>query len=230
MPRIRTDCLTLLLSAALCVLPACQQDMASQPSARPDEPSAFFLDGRTNRPLPAGTIARGHLKIDRLLFTGTTAEPREAAVQAAAAVGLATRTPLTVLALGLAGEAPDAVDTFPFPITRAVLEHGYHRYMIVCVVCHDPLGTGQGMIVQRGYTKPPSYHIPRLRQAPVGHFYVVMTRGYGSMPDYSVQTTPRDRWAIAAYIRALQLSQRYPEAKLTDAMRRDWQKQMEATP
>ena len=102
------------------------------------------------------------------------------------------------------------VDTFPFPVTREVLEHGRERYMIYCVVCHDPLGTGRGKIVERGYTQPPSYHIERLRNVAVGHFFEVITNGYGSMPDYKQQVPPRDRWAIAAYIRALQLSQHFP--------------------
>ena len=102
------------------------------------------------------------------------------------------------------------VDEFPFPATRAVLEQGRNRFMIYCVVCHDPLGTGRGKIVERGYTQPPSYHIERLRTVPVGHFFDVITNGYGSMPDYKQQIPPRDRWAIAAYIRALQLSQPCP--------------------
>ena len=82
--------------------------------------------------------------------------------------------------------------------------------MIYCVVCHDPLGMGRGKIVERGYTQPPSYHIERLRNVAVGHFFEVITNGYGSMPDYKQQIPPRDRWAIAAYIRALQLSQHFP--------------------
>src|SRR5205085_3233880 len=88
-----------------------------------------------------------------------------------------------------------------------VFQRGQERYMIFCVVCHDPLGTGQGKIVERGYTPPPSFHIARLRQAPVGHFFDVITNGYGSMPEYRAQVPPRDRWAIVAYIRALQRSQ-----------------------
>ncbi len=113
------------------------------------------------------------------------------------------------------------VDTFPFPMTEEVLEHGYHRFMIYCVVCHDPLGTGQGKIVQRGYTPPPSYHIPRLRKAPAGYLFAVISEGYGSMPSYAAQIPVRDRWAIVGYLRALQASQHFPETKLTDAMRRE---------
>lgn len=99
------------------------------------------------------------------------------------------------------------IDRFPFPVTLAVLSRGQQRYDIFCAPCHDRVGTGQGMIVRRGYRAPPSLHIERLRQAPAGHFFEVMTRGFGAMPDYAQQVHPEDRWAIAAYIRALQLSQ-----------------------
>jgi cytochrome c len=99
------------------------------------------------------------------------------------------------------------VDTLPFPLTQAVLDRGQERFNIFCAPCHDRAGTGQGMIVRRGYRQPPTYHIDRLRQAPLGHFVDVMTNGFGAMPDYRAQIPPRDRWAIAAYIRALQLSQ-----------------------
>ena len=98
------------------------------------------------------------------------------------------------------------VDTLPFPLTKDVLDRGQQRFNIYCTPCHDMEGTGNGMIVRRGYKQPPSYHIDRLRSAPIGHFYDVMTNGFGAMPDYRAQVMPRDRWAIAAYIRALQLS------------------------
>jgi hypothetical protein len=91
--------------------------------------------------------------------------------------------------------------------------------MIYCVVCHDPMGTGRGRIVERGYIKPPSYHIPRLRTAPVGRLFAVATEGYGAMPSYDGQISARDRWAIVAFIRALQLSQHFPENQLTPEMR-----------
>ena len=100
------------------------------------------------------------------------------------------------------------VTTFPFPVTHDVLRRGQERYNIYCSPCHDRVGNGNGMIVRRGYKQPPSLHIDRLRDAPVGHFYDVITNGLGAMPDYSVQVPVRDRWAIIAYMRALQLSQR----------------------
>ncbi|MDQ3906967.1 MAG: cytochrome c [Acidobacteriota bacterium] len=94
----------------------------------------------------------------------------------------------------------------PFPLTREVLERGRERFDIYCAVCHARTGEGDGMIVRRGFSRPPSYHTERLRQAPLGHFFDVMTNGYGAMPRYDAQISANDRWAIAAYIRALQLS------------------------
>ena len=99
------------------------------------------------------------------------------------------------------------VDTFPFPITRADLARGRARFTIYCTPCHGALGDGNGMVVQRGLRPPPSFHIDRLRTAPVGHFFEVETNGLGAMQDYSAQIPAEDRWRIVAYIRALQLSQ-----------------------
>lgn len=105
-------------------------------------------------------------------------------------------------------------DRIPFPVTKAVLERGRERFNIYCAPCHSRTGDGNGMIVQRGYRRPPSYHTQRLRNAPLGHFFEVMTNGFGSMPDYSAQIEARDRWAIAAYIRVLQFSQNAPASLL----------------
>jgi len=107
------------------------------------------------------------------------------------------------------GKGPDGkyVDAFPMPITKEVLERGQQRYTIYCTPCHDRLGTGNGMVVRRGFRHPPSYHIDRLRQAPNGYIFDVITNGFGAMQDYSAQIAPADRWAIIAYERALQLSQ-----------------------
>jgi hypothetical protein len=99
------------------------------------------------------------------------------------------------------------VVTFPFSVTREMLDRGRQRFEISCVPCHGITGNGDGMLVQRGFPAPPSYHIDRLREAPIGHFFDVMTRGYGVMFSQATRVTPEDRWAIAAYIRALQLSQ-----------------------
>ncbi len=111
------------------------------------------------------------------------------------------------------------VTTFPIPITRETLERGRERFEIYCSVCHGRTGEGNGMIIQRGFPVPPSYHIDRLRQAPVGHLFDVMTQGYGIMYSYAERVEPADRWAIAAYIRALQLSHNMKVAELPAAQR-----------
>ena len=103
-------------------------------------------------------------------------------------------------------------DVMPFPATEEVLKRGQERYNIYCSPCHSRVGDGNGMIVQRGYRRPPSYLDPKLLSKPIGHFYDVISHGYGVMPDYSAQVDPHDRWAIAAYIRALQFSQTAPPA------------------
>lgn len=111
------------------------------------------------------------------------------------------------VARGHLDDAAPPDDAPPFPVTRQVLDRGQERYDIFCSPCHDRVGTGDGMVVRRGYTPPPSLHLDRLREAPAGHFFEVMTKGFGAMPSYAVQVPQRDRWAIAAYIRALQRSQ-----------------------
>jgi hypothetical protein len=121
-------------------------------------------------------------------------------------------------------------DMMPFPATREVLERGRERYNIYCAPCHSRLGDGNGMIVQRGYRHPPSYHTPALRQAPLGHFYDVITNGFGAMPDYAAQVRVNDRWAIAAYIRVLQLSQNASEADLPPGGKMESQVSPESTP
>jgi mono/diheme cytochrome c family protein len=98
-------------------------------------------------------------------------------------------------------------NVFPFPVDVNLMARGRERFDIFCSPCHGRTGAGDGMVVQRGYRHPPSYHDDRLRNAPVGHFIDVMANGFGAMPDYAQQVNARDRWAIAAYIRALQLSE-----------------------
>jgi hypothetical protein len=160
--------------AALCIA-GCRQDMQVQPRYEPEDPSSFFADGRSERPTVEGTVARGQLRTDELLYTGR--------VNGAVA------------------------NLFPFPIAAADLSRGRERYNIYCSPCHDYTGSGNGMIVQRGFPAPPSLHIERLRQAPAGHFFEVMTNGLGLMYSYASRVSAEDRWRIAAYIRALQLSQ-----------------------
>jgi len=123
-------------------------------------------------------------------------------------------------------EGGKLVDTFPCPVTPSPLVRGQERFNIYCSPCHDRVGTGQGMIVRRGYRAPASFHMDRLRQAPAGYFFDVMTNGFGAMPDYAQQVYPEDRWAIVAYIRALQLSQHATLADLPEDQRR----QLESKP
>jgi mono/diheme cytochrome c family protein len=189
--------------------------MAEQPAYKTLDACDFFPDGRSARPLPPGVVPRGALRSDTALLTGrrvATSGQQDLSSGVAQAQLRAARQP----------EGPEAVidektryaefvAEFPFPITEKIVRHGYDRYMIYCVVCHDPLGGGRGRIVERGYTQPPSYHIERLRKAPVGHLFAVISEGYGGMPSYADQIPPRDRWAIVAYLRALQMSQHYPE-------------------
>ncbi len=111
----------------------------------------------------------------------------------------------TLLYTGKSGEK--FAEAFPFPVTLEVMKRGQERFNIFCSPCHSRLGTGDGMIVRRGYTRPLSFHSERLREAPAGYFFTVITNGFGAMPSYTAQIPPQDRWAIIAYIRALQLSQ-----------------------
>jgi mono/diheme cytochrome c family protein len=176
---LRINLSVLCRAAAACAIvvtfASCRQDMHDQPKYIPLRPSEFFADGRSERPLIEGTVARGHLNEDAPFYTG---------------------------------KAPDGtfLNQFPFPVTREVIQRGQQRFNIYCSPCHDRLGNGLGKIVQRGYRRPPSYHIDRLRQVPHGYIYDVITNGFGAMPDYAAQVQPADRWAIVAYVRALQLS------------------------
>lgn len=118
-------------------------------------------------------------------------------------------------------------DALPFPATREVLQRGRERYDIFCAPCHGVTGDGRGMIVLRGFRPPPTLHDKRLRTAPLGHFYVVITRGIGVMPSYAARVGVHDRWAIAAYMRALQLSQ---NATLDDVPAEERKKLSETQP
>ena len=109
-------------------------------------------------------------------------------------------------------------DYMPFAVSEDVLSRGRERFNIYCAPCHSRLGDGQGMVVKRGYKQPPTYHQDRLRKAPLGYFFDVMTNGFGAMPDYAAQIQPRDRWCIVAYIRALQLSQNAAQAEVGGQM------------
>lgn len=149
--------------------------MHDQPKYIPLRQSSFFGDERSARPLVTGTVARGHLRDDTLLYTGK-----------------------------LSGA--DAT-IFPFAPDARVIARGRERFDIYCSPCHGRTGQGDGMVVRRGFRRPPTFHQDRLRDAPVGHLFDVITNGFGAMPDYQAQIRAQDRWAIVAYVRALQLSE-----------------------
>jgi mono/diheme cytochrome c family protein len=142
--------------------------------------------------LPEGSIPRGFLRENIALYTGKLENP--------------TGTAQTNEA-GQQITFPDVVAEFPIPITKETLDRGQEQYKINCSLCHGFFGNGDGMIVRRGFPKPPSYNDDRLRNAPVGHFFDVATNGWGKMLGYGSQVSVSDRWAIVAYIRALQISQ-----------------------
>lgn len=165
------------------------QDMVTQPKLKPLQPSAFFADGTSARPAEPGTVARGQLRLNPPFDAG------EAGGKLVAYVPLKGFDPNESLDAGAARAA-----------RAEALERGRERFNIYCAPCHDRTGSGQGIIVQRGFTRPPSFHEARLKDAPPGHFFKVITNGYGAMYSYASRIPPADRWAIVTYIRALQLT------------------------
>ncbi len=185
---------------AFCLLPfafllaGCRQDMHDQPKYTPLRPSTFFEDGKSARPLVDGTVPRRNLREDPSQSDGDSNGGRSLRIDLASGPQQ-TQQPDISKAI-----------TPPIQVTQDVLDRGEERFNISCTPCHGRVGDGNGMITQRGFRRPPSYHIDRLRGAPIGHFFDVMTNGFGAMPSYADQVAPQDRWAIAAYIRVLQLS------------------------
>jgi mono/diheme cytochrome c family protein len=199
-----------LLLSVYCLLfsSGCRRDMQDQPKMKPFRSTTFFGDGLSARPLIEGTIPRGYLRADTAFYTGKKSKllngtpapsPAPTGPQPTASTpGGVAQTPASY---------PDDVETFPFPITEEIVTRGRERYDIYCSVCHGLTGDGDGMIVRRGFRHAASFHDDRLRQAPVGHYFDAITNGWGAMPSYAAQITAQDRWAIIAYVRALQLSQ-----------------------
>lgn len=178
--------------------------MQDQPKAIAYRENRFYKDGTGSRPLVEGTVPRGYLREDRAFFYGkklTVGELNQE--QSATRQGSATNATTPY---------PDDVETFPIAITKEALDRGQERYNIYCSVCHGMTGYGDGIVARRGFNKPlpANYHQDRLRQAPVGHFFDVVTNGWGAMPSYAAQIPVEDRWKIIAYVRALQLSQMPP--------------------
>jgi mono/diheme cytochrome c family protein len=177
---------------------ACRYDMQDQPRYKAYKKSEFFSDNKAMRDLPEGTVPRGFLRENKAFYTGKkdNADPN-AQVQ----------TTTDASGNTLVSSFPNDITEFPVPVDEELVNRGQNRFNIYCIVCHGPTGNGDGMIVRRGFPQPPTYHDDRLRNAPVGHFFDVMTNGWGKMNSYAAQITPADRWAIVAYIRTLQLSQ-----------------------
>jgi mono/diheme cytochrome c family protein len=175
-------------------LAGCHTDMWRQPKNEPLDDSDYFASGAVSQPLVPGTIARGHVRLDDEYYTGQ--------IDGKWIDGLPSNMHLSKRQL------------------HDLLLRGQERFNIYCSPCHSRIGDGQGMIAQRGFKlrRPVGdYHSDRLRKMPLGHFYDVITNGYGAMYSYASRVEPQDRWAIAAYIRALQLSQHATQADATEA-------------
>jgi len=188
------------LACLLASLAACERemhDMYRQPRDDAGEASPLFPDGRATRPPPPGSVA---VAMGDLAMTSSGRLGQREVIER---------------------EAAEAA-TSPPAITAELLRRGQQRYNAYCMPCHSPVGDGDGPVARRGFPHPPSYHEPRLRDAPDRHFFDVITQGYGVMYPYADRVTPQDRWAIVAYIRALQLSQHAPLAALPPALRQQF--------
>lgn len=233
-----TGSVRVLVVAALAVfaLAGCRQDMQDTPRYEAYEAGdvKFSQDGASSRTLVEGTVPRGHLREDSYLYTGRDDGAQTGGVAGARATGGAA-TAQNAPGAGQGGAQNNAVagsgggaataaqqassaggsDRFPFPVTMEVLKRGQDRYNAFCAMCHGMTGEGDGMIVRRGFRKPPSFHEDRLQegQSAASHFFDVVTNGWGAMPSYAEMIPAEDRWKVIAYIRALQLSRR---AKVDD--------------
>ena len=196
--RLRALLFVVIPALTTATLAGCEkhmQDMYDQPRYKPLATSSLFPDGGASQaPVPDTEVhSRGDFSDTSSGRIGVTQAER--------------------------WNRDEHSQTNPYPVTLPLLREGQHRFTIYCAPCHSPLGDGDGFIVRRGFPAPPSYHIDRLRSAPDRHFFDVMTDGYGIMYSYADRLTPTERWAVVAYIRALQLSQHVPAEALTDADR-----------
>jgi len=181
---------------ALLLLAGCEkaaQDMYDQPRYKPLAPSTLFADGAAARTPPAATVA-----FSSGPFAGTSSG--RAGTDAAAAL-----------------QAALAATALPYAVDMTLLARGRERYGIYCAPCHSVVGDGDGIVARRGFPAPPTYHSDRLRAAPDRHFFDVISNGYGAMYPFADRIEPRDRWAIVAWIRTLQLSQHAEAGNLPDA-------------
>ena len=191
-----------LAGAVLMLSAGCElrQAMYDQQKYEPLEASSFFANGQASRMPVEGTVARGQLRLDSHLYEGRVNGE------------LATTLPASI------------------KLDQGLLERGQERFNIYCSPCHGRTGEGNGMIVSRGLKQPPSFHLARLQEIPIGHFFDTMTNGYGVMYSYASRVPVKDRWAIAAYIRALQLSQNAAYDQLPNADRAELDKAATAQP
>ena len=164
------------------LITGCRQAMAEQPKIEPLEPSVFFENFQSARPIPDNAVPRQATVEPEWFYSGM--------------------------------QDGEVVQTVPLTLTEELLARGQERYNIYCAPCHGLTGDGEGIVARRGFPEPPSYHSERLRQAPAGYFFQVITDGFGTMYSYAARVKPADRWAIIAYIRALQLSQNAPVDEL----------------
>jgi mono/diheme cytochrome c family protein len=198
----------LLILLLLLLIAGCRRDMQDQPKIKPLRGASFFSDRLGSRQPIEGTIPRGYLRSDTEFFTGKKAGAQGASTTTEQRiVGTQANAPANAQTGAQSNSFPDDVDTFPLPVTQEVVARGRARYAIFCSACHGLTGNGDGMIVRRGFRRAASFNDDRLRQAPVGHFFDAITNGWGAMPSYAAQIPVQDRWAIIAYIRALQVSQ-----------------------
>ncbi len=207
MLKNKRNYLYVLLLTTYCLLTVgcgLRSDMQDQPRYKVYKKSEWFKDGLSTRDQVEGTVARGRLQDNKAFYTGKIDNPD---------LNAPVLTTTDATGNTLITSFPNAIDEFPIPVTKELVDRGQDRYNIHCIVCHGPVGNGDGMIVRRGFPQPPTYNDDRLRNAPVGHFFDVMTNGWGRMSSYAYQLPPADRWAIVAYIRALQVSQN-PEESL----------------
>lgn len=213
------------LALAVAAAAGCDRlDMYDQPRVEPYEASRFEKDGMSARGRVEDTIARGELREDDAFYRGTSGG-RPVAVIPPQALEIAyeqRRAATRVIGRPEPTSPPTDAER-----RLALLERGRDRYDIFCSACHGRLGDGDGMIVRRGFRRPPPFTLERLRNAPAGHYFDVITNGFGAMPSYASRIEPADRWAIIAYVRALQLRADAPlddvptdlRAKITEAPR-----------
>jgi mono/diheme cytochrome c family protein len=209
-PRLMVRALLVACSAA--VLSGCHQDMWNQPRYEALEGNEFFADGRSARPRVAGTVDyQGALRkwIDPVAYAEISDET--------------TVPPVTDDRFWTGQEGDGFVADNYFEVSEALLERGRERYNVTCLPCHGTNGDGTGIITMRGFPMPPSYHIDRLREVEDGYIFDVITNGFGRMYGYASRVKPEDRWAIAAYIRALQASQNIDVSDTNDLLAQEVQ-------